>query len=105
MTGSNISQFPTKVSQDWTQCSRTMRDILSGIPISKSEIDEFIQAFKSVFDSFQFEYNFSITFNDPNLIEVLNNEFTNINAAIGEHNANLLFDRFYRELEIYLSNR
>ena len=100
----NVIPFPTKNIRDWTIVSKTIKDILIEGGMTESNIVEFISIFKPIYETFQFDHSLSIPASTPEVATTINNELSNFQLVLNEHTSKLIFERFTRELDIYIKN-
>ena len=99
----NILPFPTKDVQNWTIASRSIKKAIIDAGISESIAVGFATFFKPIFESFQFEHKLSIPSSDPVIKAMIDDEIVNFQFALKQHTSKLIFERFIRELDIYIN--
>lgn len=99
----NILPFPTKDVQNWTAVSRSIKKAIIDAGLSESIAVDFATFFKPIFESFQFEHKLSIPASDPIVKAMIDDEISNFQFALKQHTSKLIFERFIRELDIYIN--
>lgn len=99
----NVIQFP-KIDPKWRSVEIFINDTFLQSGLTKEQTLEFKEFFKPIFDSFKFNYEFSISVPDDGVAIAITEHLNNLSTSIREHLDKMIIDRLTRELEFYIFN-
>lgn len=99
---SNIIQFPTESKKAWDVMEKLFRtNILDNISASPEQLDRFLEHFKPIFNSFEFNHQFSFENIDEKTFDQLNSEFDKFKLAMQSHTNQIILERLMLEIKLF----
>lgn len=96
-----IIQFPISYKTTEHELSGIIEHIIKESGLSETQVQEFMSIFNPILSEFDFSNNIELSVNAPSGSTVSHN-LEEVSTAFGKHLANLICQRFKRELDIYL---
>lgn len=100
-----VIDFPSHSVRSWANTSRVFRDNMIKWGMSENDASEFLTYFKPIFDKFSKPIAMPIIERRDDYLCFIDDTLNKAIDEIQKHTADLLIDRFYRELELFLINK